>query len=32
MVDHALMGTPLEEFNDLDEEDHEPLPDPAVLI
>ena len=32
MVDHALMGTPLEEFNDLDEEDHEPLPDPDVLI
>ena len=32
IVDHALMGTPLEDFNNIDDDDPEPPQDPAALI
>jgi hypothetical protein len=32
MVDHVLLGTPLEDFEYLDDEDPEPQPDPAAVI
>jgi hypothetical protein len=32
IVDHALMGTPLEDFNYIDDDDPEPPQDPAALI
>ena len=32
IVDHVLLGTPLEDFEYLDDEEPEMLPDPAALI